>query len=133
MKTSSIPAKHEPVTVHYPRGLYWGAILLAVVAASIHVYFGIFVFTGTNMIPMLGIAAVYAVGVVLVLANVRRELWVKVGTGWAALLVVLWASAAFLGNAPHAMDPLAYVVNGVEVVLLISLVGLNRNSKIVTA
>ena len=45
---------------------------------------------------------------------------------------MLWAAAAFLGNAPHTMDSLAYVVNGLEVVLVISLLGLQRYRKVQT-
>ncbi len=125
--------KPERVTIHYPVGLYWAAILLVLVSVAIHVYFGIFVYTGTNMIPMLGIAAVYLVGAILVMANVRRTLLLKVGVGWAAVLVVLWAAAAFLGNAPHTMDLLAFAVNGVEVVLIVVLLTLMRYSKVVSS
>ena len=125
--------KPERVTIHYPVGLYWSAVLLALVSIAIHLYFGIFVYSGTNMIPMLGIAAVYLVGAILVVANVRRTLWLKVGVGWASLLVILWAAAAFLGNAHHTMDLLAFAVNGVEVVLILVLLTLMRYSKVVSS
>lgn len=118
--------------VTYTPVLFSTALLLTLVAAIIHVYFGAFVYSGNNSIPMYGIAVVYIVGVVLVVANIRRELWLKFGTGWAALLVVLWAAAAFLGNAPHATDPLAYGVNIVEAALLIALLALTRYSKVHT-
>jgi len=118
--------------VTYPPALFSAVLLLALVAAVIHVYFGVLVYSGNNSIPMYGIAAVYIVGSVLVAGNIRRELWLKVGTGWAVLLVVLWAAAAFLGNAPHSTDLLAYGVNILEVALVIALLALTRYSKVQT-
>ncbi len=122
---------HE-TTITYPPTIFSAVLLLALAAAVIHVYFGAFVYIGNNSIPMYGIAAIYIVGVGLVAANFRRELWVKVGTLWAVLLVVLWAAAAFLGNAPHTTDPLAYGVNILEVGLIISLLALTRYSRVQT-
>ena len=118
--------------VTYPPALFSVVLLLALVAAVIHVYFGVLVYSGNNSIPMYGIAAVYIVGVGLVAANFRRELWLKVGTVWAVVLVVLWAAAAFLGNTPHTTDPLAYGVNILEVALIISLLALTRYSRVQT-
>lgn len=122
---------HETI-VTYPRAIFSAVLLLALVAAVIHVYFGAFVFSGNNSIPMYGIAAIYVVGAALVAANFRRELWLKVGTVWPIILVVLWAAAAFLGNAPHTTDPLAYGVNILEVGLIISLLALTRYSRVQT-
>ena len=118
--------------VTYPPALFSAVLLLALVAAVIHVYFGLLVYSGNNSIPMYGIAAVYIVGVGLVAANFRRELWLKVGTVWAVVLVVLWAAAAFLGNTPHTTDPLAYGVNILEVALILSLLALTRYSRVQT-
>jgi len=118
--------------VTYPPALFSVVLLLALVAAVIHVYFGVLVYSGNNSIPMYGIAAVYIVGVGLVAANFRRELWLKVGTVWAVVLVVLWAAAAFLGNTPHTTDPLAYGVNILEVALILSLLALTRYSRVQT-
>ena len=118
--------------VTYPPALFSAVLLLALVAAVIHVYFGVLVYSGSNSIPMYGIAAVYIVGVGLVAANFRRELWLKVGTVWAVVLVVLWAAAAFLGNTPHTTDPLAYGVNILEVALILSLLALTRYSRVQT-
>jgi len=118
--------------VTYPPALFSVVLLLALVAAVIHVYFGVLVYSGNNSIPMYGIAAVYIVGSVLVAGNIKRELWLKVGTGWALLLVVLWAAAAFLGKAPHSTDLLAYGVNILEVALVIALLALTRYSKVQT-
>ncbi|HZD13212.1 MAG TPA: hypothetical protein VE177_06810 [Candidatus Binatus sp.] len=125
-------SRMEPTIVTYPAGLYWSAVLLALVSAAIHIFFGVFVYTGVNMIPMLGIATVYLVGVALVTLNIRRGLWLKIGTGWAAILVVLWAAAAFFGKAPHTTDSLAYLVNAIEVVLFIVLLAIPRYSRIQT-
>ena len=122
---------HE-TTITYPPAIFSTVLLLALVAAMIHMYFGAFVYSGNNSIPMYGIAAIYIVGVGLVAANFRRELWLKVGTVWAVLLVVLWATAAFLGNAPHSTDLLAYGVNILEVALVIALLALTRYSKVQT-
>ena len=122
---------HE-ITVTYPPAVFSTVLLLASAAAAMHVYFGALVYSGNNSIPMYGIAAVYIVGAVLVVANIRRELWLKVGTGWVALLVVLWAGAAFLGNVPHSTDVLAYGVNLLEVALVIALLALTRYSKVQT-
>src|SRR5438132_11713364 len=117
-------------TVTYPPALFSGVLLLALVAAVIHVYFGLLVYSGNNSIPMYGIAAVYIVGSVLVAGNIKRELWLKVGTGWALLLVVLWAPAAFLGNAPHSTYLLAYRVKNLAVGLVIALLVLSRYFKV---
>jgi hypothetical protein len=122
---------HE-TTITYPPVIFSTVLLLALVAAIIHAYFGAFVYSGPNSIPMYGIAAIYIVGIGLVGADFRRELWLKVGTVWAVLLVVLWAAAAFLGNAPHSTDLLAYAVNMIEVGLIISLLALTRYSRVQT-
>src|SRR2546422_10740935 len=112
-------------TVTYPPALFSAVLLLALVAAVIHVYFGVLVYSGSNSIPMYGIAAVYIVGSVLVAGNIKREFWLKVWTGRAPLLVVLWATAAFLWNAPHSTDLLVYGVNILEVELLVRLLALD--------
>lgn len=127
------PSKPESKTIHYPTWLYWTTIVLALGSVAIHIYFGVFVYTGTIVVTMFGIAAIFLVGVVLVLANFRRSLWIKIGAGWTILLVVLWAATAFLGNYPHTTDPLAFVVNGVEIVLIISLFALMRYRKAETS
>lgn len=127
------PSRTESMTIRYPAGLYWTTIVLALISVAIHIYFGVFVYTGTVVVTMFGIAAIFLVGVVLVLANFRRRLWIKVGAGWTVLLVVLWAATAFLGNYPHTKDPLAFVVSGVEIVLIISLLSLMRYSKVETS
>src|SRR2546422_5279967 len=90
--------------VTYPPALFSVVLLLALVAAVIHVYFGVFVYSGNNSIPMYGIAAVYIVGSVLVAGEIKSELWVKVGTGWGVVLIVLLAASALLCNAPHSPD-----------------------------
>src|SRR5437870_13575987 len=116
--------------VTYPPALFSAVLLLALVAAVIHVYFGVLVYSGNNSIPMYGIAAVYIVGSVLVAGNIKRELWLKVGTGWGLLLVVLLAHAAFLGKGPHSTDLLAYGVNHLEGALGIALPALPRYSQV---
>src|SRR3989442_9254118 len=51
--------------VTYPPALFSVVLLLALVAAVVHVYFGLLLYSGNNSIPMYGIAAVYLVGSVL--------------------------------------------------------------------
>src|SRR2546422_6331796 len=110
--------------VTYPPALFSVVLLLALVAAVIHVYFGVLVYSGNNSIPMYGIAAVYIVGSVLVAGNIRRELWVKGGTGWGLLLVVLLGTAPLFWNAPHSPDLLAYGVHILQGTVVLDLLSL---------
>src|SRR2546428_5873051 len=107
--------------VTYPPALFSVVLLLALVAAVMHVYFGVLVYSGNNSIPMYGIAAVYIVGSVLVAGNNKHEIWLEGWTGWGPLLVVLLATAPLLGNAPPPPDLLAYGVKILEVALVIYL------------
>src|SRR2546426_4077960 len=67
-------------TVTYPPALFSAVLLLALVAAVIHVYFGVLVYSGNNSIPMYGIAAVYIVGSVLVAGENKKQILVE---GWS--------------------------------------------------
>src|SRR2546428_11917954 len=90
--------------VTYPPALFSAVLLLALVAAVIHVYFGVLVFSGNNSIPMYGIAAVYIVGSVLVAGEIKNEIWVVGWVGRGVLLLVLCGVAPlFLYNrrTPH--------------------------------
>src|SRR3989454_8256244 len=95
-------------TVTYPPALFSAVLLLALVAAVIHVYFGVLVYSGNNSIPMYGIAAVYIVGSVLVAGDIKHEFWVEGGNGWGLLLVVLWGTPALLLNAPPSPHLFGY-------------------------
>src|SRR2546425_8237219 len=84
--------------VTYPPALFSVVLLLALVAAVIHVYFGVLVYSGNNSVPMYGIAAVYVVGSVLVAGENKKEIWVLGGNWWGPLLVV------FFGTPPLFFD-----------------------------
>src|SRR2546426_5329132 len=75
--------------VTYPPALFSVVLLLALVAAVIHVYFGVLVYSGNNSVPMYGIAAVYVVGSVLVAGENKKEIWVE-GWKWMGLLLVFF-------------------------------------------
>src|SRR2546428_6273260 len=94
--------------VTYPPALFSVVLLLALVAAVIHVYFGVFVYSGNNSIPMYGIAAVYIVGSVLVAGDIRREFWLEGWTGLGVLLVVLLGAAPLFFKAPPSPRPFAH-------------------------
>src|SRR2546428_11941410 len=79
--------------VTYPPALFSVVLLLALVAAVIHVDFGVFVYSGNNSIPMYGIAAVYIVGSVLVAGDHRTGGGPEEGNGWGG------AHDVFLGRA----------------------------------
>src|SRR2546422_8534459 len=108
-------------TVTYPPALFSAVLLLALVAAVIHVYFGVLVYSGNNSIPMYGIAAVYIVGSVLVAGDIKSELWVKGGNGWGPLLIVLFATPPLFGNTPPPPHLFAYGVNNLPVELVLTL------------
>src|SRR2546426_11874953 len=80
--------------VTYPPALFSVVLLLALVAAVIHLYFGVLVYSGKNSIPMYGIAAVYIVGSVLVAGEKKTENVVEGWDGWGRALIF------FLGSRP---------------------------------
>ena len=53
----------------------------------------------------------------MIAANFHRGLWLKVGLGWVALVIVLWALSAAV-DAPNTRDPIAYLDKSIEAVLL---------------
>src|SRR2546427_13198526 len=93
--------------VTYPPALFSVVLLLALVAAVIHVYFGVLVYSGNNSVPMYGIAAVYVVGSVLVAGNIKKEFWVKGGSGGGLLLVFFCGTPPFFWYAPRSPDMFA--------------------------
>src|SRR3989475_6241317 len=97
-------------TVTYPPALFSAVLLLALVAAVIHVYFGVLVYSGNNSISMYGIAAVYIVGSVLVAGDIKSELWVEGWNGWAPLLVVFLGPPPLFCKEPHPPHLLGYGV-----------------------
>src|SRR2546422_2597851 len=84
--------------VTYPPALFSVVLLLALVAAVIHVYFGVLVYSGNNSIPMYGIAAVYIVGSVLVAGENKNEILLYGGIGWGLLLVFFFGTPPPFGD-----------------------------------
>src|SRR2546422_3119920 len=103
--------------VTYPPALFSVVLLLALVAAVIHVYFGVLVYSGNNSIPMYGIAAVYIVGSVLVAGDIKNEIWLKGGNGRGPPLIFLLATPPLLLKSPHTPQFFAYGENNPEVSL----------------
>src|SRR2546427_6014469 len=113
-------------TVTYPPALFSAVLLLALVAAVIHVYFGVLVYSGNNSIPMYGIAAVYIVGSVLVAGDNKNEIWVEVWNGWGPLLVCFLGTPPLLGKSPPPTHLFAYVGSILAGALLIDTLSLSR-------
>src|SRR2546426_2846807 len=88
-------------TVTYPPALFSVVLLLALVAAVIHVYFGVLVYSGNNSIPMYGIAAVYIVGSVLVAGGHKTEILVEACTWWGLAADFLLATPPPFGHSRH--------------------------------
>src|SRR2546427_8069759 len=89
-------------TVTYPPALFSAVLLLALVAAVIHVYFGVLVYSGNNSIPMYGIAAVYIVGSVLVAGEIKTVLCVQGGSGGGPLLLFFFGPPRALLECPRS-------------------------------
>jgi len=104
-------------TKSYPQSLLNIALVLAAVAAILHLYIGILVYGIPLGVPLILIALVYLGGIGLVAANNRRDLWLKIGIYWVIILIVLWAASAAV-NAPNTNIVLAYVDKSVEFILL---------------
>src|SRR3989442_15336857 len=87
--------------VTYPPALFSVVLLLALVAAVIHVYFCVLVYSGNNSIPMYGIAAVYIVGSVLVAGENKKKILVE-GGGWVGppLIFFLCPPPLFFKSPP---------------------------------
>jgi len=115
------------------RGLFGWAVLLTLATGLIHLYIGVdFLLEGpyadavidpTTRTPVgfvfIGMAIPYLVGLALILRGVRPHLWLRVGAGYTALLLVLWAVAG-------TRDTLAYADKAIEIALLVLLVVLLR-------
>src|SRR5438445_9805702 len=103
--------------MRHPKSLLNIALVLAAVAAILHLYIGILVYGIPLGVPLILIALVYLGGISLVAANNRRDLWLKIGIYWVIILIVLWAASAAV-NAPKTNIVLAYVDKSVEFILL---------------
>ena len=115
------------------RGLFGWVVLLTLATGLIHLYIGVdFLLVGpyadavidpTTRTPVgivfIGMAIPYLVGLALILRGVRPHLWLRVGAGYTALLLVLWAVAG-------TRDKLAYADKAIEIALLVLIVALIR-------
>jgi hypothetical protein len=101
----------------YPKSLLNIALVLAGVTAILHLYIGIWVYGIPLGVPLILIALVYLGGIGLIVANNRRDLWLKIGIYWVIVVIVLWAASAAV-NAPNTNTTLAYIAKAVEFVLL---------------
>jgi hypothetical protein len=104
------------------------ALALAAVTAALHLYIGILVYGIPLGIPLILIALVYLGGIGLIGMNVRRDLWLKIGTYWVIVVIALWAASAAV-DAPNTNIPLAYVSKAVEFILLGVLLRLRTASR----
>lgn len=103
-----------------PEGLLYSALVLAIISAILHLYIGLIVYGIPLGVPLVLIAFVYLGGTVMIAANYRRSLWLRIAPGWVALVIVLWALSAGV-DAPNTRIFLAYSSKVVEVVLLVLL------------
>ncbi len=117
MMSEKSDATTKSPTKSYPQSLLNIALVLAAVAAILHLYIGILVYGIPLGVPLILIALVYLGGIGLVAANNRRDLWLKIGIYWVIILIVLWAASAAV-NAPNTNIVLAYVDKSVEFILL---------------
>ncbi len=104
------------------RGLFGWVVFLTLATGLIHVYIGVDSLLEGSAgagIVFIGMAIPYLVGLALILGGVRPLLWLRVGAGYTALLLVLWAAAG-------TRDTLAYADKAIEIALLALLVVLLR-------
>ncbi len=101
----------------YPKSLLNIVLILAAATAILHLYIGIVVYGIPLGIPLILIALVYLGGIGLISANSRRDLWLKIGTYWVIIVIVLWTASAAV-NAPNTNIALAYLDKAVEFILL---------------
>jgi hypothetical protein len=101
------------------------ALALAVITAIFHLYIGLAVYGLPLGVPLILIALVYLGGTGMIAANFHRGLLLKVGLGWVALVIALWALSAAV-DAPNTRDPIAYLDKTIEVVLLVLLLLIRR-------
>ena len=103
----------------YPSSLLNIAIILAAISGILHVYVGYVVDGLPNGAALILIAIVYFIGAALVAAKYKRDLLLKIGPAWVALVIVLWALVAVMNIAGYdARDPAAYAIKVDELVLL---------------
>ena len=103
----------------YPSSLLNIAIILAAISGILHLYVGYVVDGLPNGAALILIAIVYFIGAALIAAKYKRDLLLKIGPAWVALVIVLWALVAVMNIVGYgARDPAAYAIKVDEVVLL---------------
>lgn len=96
------------------------AVALALSTGAIHSYLGFTFFEAglaTSAALFGAMAAPYLIASVLVVLDIQRRLWIRLGIAYVALLLVVWAVAG-------DRTVLAYVDKAIEAVLLVVLIGL---------
>ncbi len=116
---SQKPGSTAPApTREYP-GSHPLALVLAGISGILHLYVGYVVDGLPNGAALILIAVVYFIGAALVAANYKRNLILKIGPLWVAVLIVLWSVVAVMNFAGSgARDPAAYAIKVDEVILL---------------
>ena len=108
----------------------WGgwlaiSLALALTTGAIHAYIGIAdLIDGepAKGVIFIGMALPYVVGAAFIAAGLRRRFWLKVGLGYAILLLVAWAPVG-------ERNLLAYADKIVEIVLVFAVVVTLRRSR----
>jgi hypothetical protein len=113
--------------------LLYTIVTLAVLTGILHLALvpsalGIGGVPGATIFALMAVG--YFAGAVLIAANSRPRLWMKVGVVYTQLLIVLWAVGAAL-DFPGTRAPLAYADKAVEALLVWALlVALLRNGAV---
>jgi hypothetical protein len=115
--------------------LLYTMVTLAVLTGILHLVLvpsalGIGGVPGATIFALMAVG--YFAGAVLIAANSRRRLWMKVGVVYTLLLIVLWAVGAAL-DFPGTRAPLAYTDKAVEALLVGALLVAPRRSGAVAA
>ena len=109
-----------------PLRLLYLALTLAVISAILHLYIGVVIYGIPLGVPLILIALVYLGGTGMIVANYRRNLWLKIAPAWVSLVIILWALSAAV-NAVHTRDLLAYFDKALELILLGLLLSIRRS------
>lgn len=109
----------------HDRTLLGVAAALAVATGLIHLFIAATGQAGGAEPAFWGIGLVYLVGVGLILAGVRRELFLEIGLYWVVVLLLAWAGGAVSGS-PVSLSTLGFVDKAIEAVLLVVLLVMRR-------
>lgn len=126
MSTESLDAGVSPVQgLRSLTPFHWAGIVLAAITGAIHVWLGV----SDGKLPLLAAGLGFAIGIIGVALDVRREELVRAGITFTAIQVVLYALLhAFLSpRAPH-FAPIGLVDKAVQIGLVGALLVLHRRS-----